>query len=518
MRRRKGSSIDAGPNAGSGAVLDRRFAGPGGLALLILATLAVRLAWGAALGLGIDESYMVAAGRHLQPSYFDHPPLSWWLAWGAARVFGSEAAIVVRLPFILLFALTTFLMYRLTAAAFGVAAGFWAAAALNLAPVLSVTAGSWVLPDGPLLAALLAATLCLRAALRTRGAAAWGWWLGAGGGAGLALLSKYSALLTIAGALAYLVTDPEGRRWLRRPHPYMAGLLALVLFLPVIVWNAEHGWTSFLFQGGRAGGHFAPFGPLLALGGAALFLLPWIWLPLLVCGGIALWRGPSDRERWLFLCLAAPPIVFFTFVALWSRVLYHWAAPGYLMLLPLLGEAIARRQREGRSVRAWFAATAALLLVGLALVASEVRFAWLPGLADGRLLGRDPAVDAIDWTSLRDDLDRRGFFDRPGLVVGAVRWLDAGKIDYALGGEVPIVCLGPDPRQYGLAAPLRDYAGSDVLIAAPHRSLDSIRAEFGSSFDAIEPLAPAWVLHAGRRALEVPLYLGRNLRVTGGNP
>ncbi len=98
--------------------------------------------------------------------------------------------------------------------------------------------------------------------------------------------------------------------------------------------------------------------------------------------------------------------------------------------------------------------------------------------------------------------------------MGAARWLDAGKIDYALGGEVPVVCLGPDPRQYGLVAPLRDYAGRDVLIAAPHRSLDSVRAEFGSSFDAIEPLAPAWVLHAGRRALEVPLYLGRNLRAT----
>ncbi|HEY1299368.1 MAG TPA: glycosyltransferase family 39 protein, partial [Stellaceae bacterium] len=144
---------------------------------MILGTAAVRLGFAAALGLGIDESYMVAAGRRLQLSYFDHPPLAWWLAWIAAHLAHSEAAIVVRLPFVALFALTTFLIYRVTAALWGARAGLWAAVVLNLAPVLSVTAGGWVLPDGPLFAALLGAALCLVAALSAQGRAAWGWWL-----------------------------------------------------------------------------------------------------------------------------------------------------------------------------------------------------------------------------------------------------------------------------------------------------------------------------------------------------
>ena len=71
------------------------------------------LAFGAALGLGVDESYMVASGRVLSLGYYDHPPAAWWLSWGAAHLFGSEAPIVVRLPFIALFALSTWLMYRL---------------------------------------------------------------------------------------------------------------------------------------------------------------------------------------------------------------------------------------------------------------------------------------------------------------------------------------------------------------------------------------------------------------------
>src|SRR5712672_3598152 len=176
----------------------------GGVAALIFATLLARLLFASALGLGIDESYMVAAGRKPQLSYFDHPPIAWWMAWGAAHLTGSESPVVVRLPFIALFAVTTFLMYRLTSALFSPEAGLWAAVVLNMAPVFGISSAGWVLPDGPLLAALLGAAVRLVAALRSDSRAGWGWWLGTGMCAGLALCSKYSAVLTIIGAAAFL--------------------------------------------------------------------------------------------------------------------------------------------------------------------------------------------------------------------------------------------------------------------------------------------------------------------------
>src|SRR5690349_22879463 len=110
----------------------------GGVAVLVLATFLLRLAFASALGLGVDESYMVAAGRKLQLSYFDHPPIAWWMAWAAAHLTGSESPVVVRLPFIALFAITTFLMYRLTSTLFSREAGFWAAVLLNLAPLFGI--------------------------------------------------------------------------------------------------------------------------------------------------------------------------------------------------------------------------------------------------------------------------------------------------------------------------------------------------------------------------------------------
>jgi 4-amino-4-deoxy-L-arabinose transferase-like glycosyltransferase len=493
-----------------------------GVAILIIATLAARLLFAAALGLGIDESYMVAAGRKLQLSYFDHPPIAWWMAWAAAHVSGSESAFVVRLPFIALFALTTFLMYRVTATLFDREAGLWAAVVLNIAPVLGVTAGTWVLPDGPLFASLLAFLLFSIRALRSEGRSAWGWWMAAGVCAGLAFSSKYSAILTLAGAVMYLATEPVSRRWLMCPHPYIAGAVTALVFLPVLAWNAEHGWISFLFQGGRAGGVLHPLGPLLAIAGQAAFLLPWIWAPLVWCGLAALRRGPSDREHWLLVCLAAPPIVLFTGAALWGNPLFHWAAPGYLMLVPLLGDAIARQRQTSRLVRIWLAGTAVFVSLGVVFVASEVRFNWLSGLTEELALGGDPSLDLVDWSSLRAEFENRGFLSRPGLVVAALKWHEAGKIDYALGGRMPVICLCFDARQYGLVAHPDDYAGADVLIVAPRRSLTDIESQFAGRFDAIEPIAPATILHAGRPAMGLPLFVGHRLHkspasdITGG--
>ena len=161
---------------GEGAAVAWLKSPAGAVTALILTTLVARLLFAASLGLGIDESYMVAAGRKLQLSYYDHPPIAWWMAWGVAHLTGSETAIVVRLPFIALFALTTFLMHRVTSALFDPEAGLWAAVVLNLAPVLGITTGTWVLPDGPLFAALLGVLFCLIHAVRSDGLR-----LGAGG-------------------------------------------------------------------------------------------------------------------------------------------------------------------------------------------------------------------------------------------------------------------------------------------------------------------------------------------------
>src|SRR5262245_19584883 len=117
-----------------------------GVIVLILLGTALRLTLGALLGLGVDESYAVVVARPVAWSYFDHPPLMFWIA-GAISSFGTWSPLAFRLPFIAIFALTTWLTYELGRSLFSPAAGFWTAAALTVSPVLSVASGGWVLPD-----------------------------------------------------------------------------------------------------------------------------------------------------------------------------------------------------------------------------------------------------------------------------------------------------------------------------------------------------------------------------------
>ena len=473
------------------------------LTVFVLLTTAVRLAFGASLGLGVDESYMVAAGRTLSLGYYDHPPLAWWLSWGAAHLFGSEAAIVVRLPFIASFALSTWLMYRLGVAIADPRAGLYAALLLNLSPVFGVTTGTWVLPDGPLDCALLGAVLCLIHALECGTLA---WWLGAGVCAGAAMLSKYSAMLTIAGAVLYLLTSRRHRQLLVTVKPWLAALLAALLFTPVLAWNAVHHWESFVFQAGRAEGwQLHPLAPLKTLGGEALFVLPWIWLPLMIVFFAALRRGPGAWRPWLLSCLALPPIVVFAAVSAWAsqRVLFHWAAPGYLMLFPLLGDAVARRLHQ-RAVRWAIAGTAGFVILGMGLVASQVRWGWLnPVIAP--VAPNDPTLEAIDWTSLGDALP-------PHVLIGVPDWRDAGKIAYALGRSVTTVCLNRDCRQFALTLPANRFIGSDFLILAPEHGQRAAQALAGA-FEQIVRLRDRSIDQDGRTLRNVAVFRGDRLLV-----
>lgn len=527
--------------------------------VLVGVTTVVRLLFAAATGLGMDESYMVSSGRVLGLGYFDHPPSSWWLSWGAAHLAGSEAAVIVRLPFIALFALSTWLMFRLGSLVADECAGLWAAVALNLSPVFGVTTGTWVLPDGPLVCALLGAGLCLMRATggtaRAHGLAGnpwhgedrarnlphrdgpdgqnhdghiqywrdprerWGWWAGAGLCAGLALLSKYTAILTIGGAFLFLAWDGLSRRgaagsdranrsWLLRPGPYLAVVLAILVFSPVIIWNATHDWTSFAFQGERAAGlRFRPLGPLEVLGGGALFVLPWFWVAMMWVGWKALRDGPASHR--LLACLAAPPIIGFALVAAWSghRVLFHWAAPGYLMLFPLLGQAIAARIGDPW-VRRTMAGTAALVLLAVTVIGAQTRWDILgPGLA--AVMRKDPTAEGVDWTSLRADLTARGLL-APGTLVALPNWRDGGKIARGLGPDVPVVVLNRDSRQFGLAHPTATAIGRDMLVLVAEHP-DQTAAILAPLFARWERLPDAPVLLQGRELRRIAVFRAERL-------
>src|SRR5947209_6021755 len=101
------------------------------IAIISIGALA-RLALAAAIGLGIDESYAVTVAQPVALGYYDHPPLVFWITALIERLGGGQSDVMLRLPFILLFAATTFLVHRLTRALFDDRAALYAAILLQI--------------------------------------------------------------------------------------------------------------------------------------------------------------------------------------------------------------------------------------------------------------------------------------------------------------------------------------------------------------------------------------------------
>jgi hypothetical protein len=490
------------------------FVGPTLIVLAVAA--ALRLVLAANLGLGIDETYTVATSRQLALSYFDHPPLAWWLVGLVRNLAQSESPFWVRLPFVALFFATGWMLFLLTRLVYDARSAFFAVLAVSCAPVIGVTTGTFVLPDGPLVLAMVSGAYCLARATLGPSEKEPVWWLAAGLCGGLALMSKYHGIFLFCGTGLFLLTSPAQRRWFAQPWPYLGFAIAVVLFLPVLFWNAENNWVSFLFQSGRGGpARLRLLAPLTVIGGQALFLLPWIWFGLVATGISALRKGPREPASWLLFCLAIGPIVTFTLVSLWSstRVFPHWSMPGYLMLFPLLGAAISRRWDDAAgTMRLWAKGSVALTTFALLFVSAAAHVGWPPAGIEALKRFRDPLVETATADNIRDELGKRGYLGKPGLFVTGLKWFNSAQLDYALAGALPVTCVCDDPRGYGVLAPADKFIGQDAIIVMPVVDERNIQDVLGSQFETIEPLGAVDMLRAGKPSVAMKLFLGHKLR------
>lgn len=456
--------------------------------LLMAAFTAYRLALAWWLPLIADEAYGVAVSRYPTLSYFDHPPLAFGFARAAAWLFGSEAEFVVRLPHVALGTLTSWLLFLVTRRAFASsAAGFWAVGAYTVAPFFLASAGTFVVPDGPLnVFALTALWLALPALSGERSLPAWRWAL-AGLAFGLALLSKYTAFLFGASVLALLLAAPAGRRELGRPGPWLAGLTALACLAPVLIWNWQNGWASFGFQSNRAvTGGLNPLNFVLIQLGQAAYILPWTWgaaLLLLVRGITA-----SDARR-VFSVMAAPPIIIFGIVGLFtSEPLSHWAMPGFLFAFPLIGHwcatALSAWPRLRRGALAGSAALTCLLGLAVAWQTSTAGFTRAIGVD----VERDFDWTFLSWDALKRDFEARGILSDEQAFIVSTSWNTAGKSAHAVGPSIPAApplsearhfAHGTDPR---LAGRTRGYLVEATWPADVEPTLARLRESAAARF------------------------------------
>jgi hypothetical protein len=287
-------------------------------------------------------------------------------------------------------------------------------------------------------------------------------------------MSKYQAGLFCVSALLVLLTTKSGRGELRTAGPWVAAALAILALIPVLVWNMDHEWASFVFQSARGmvtdERLFHPENLAVTLLGQVGYVWPLVWLVAIMC----IWRGvrgaPSTPD-YFFALISAVPVVFFDLIALFSaHSLPHWSMSGFLFAFPLVGQWCSRySERRPALLKATFACAAivvSLLATGFALQARA-------GVFTRPFYDRAPKFDVnwqiIDWTALTDKANGNALKDANAYVV-ASNWMQAARIAHALGPDIPIEVLPGDPRHFQYMADKRLNARSHGFFVVALKS------------------------------------------------
>lgn len=341
------------------------------LGFLTVLTL-VRLVAAAIVPMTEDEAYYRLWSHSIDFGYFDHPPMvAWWIA--AGQWILGDTALGARVLAVSATTLTSFLIYQIAREchlSFGTAtrAAIWYNATL-----LVGFGGQLIVPDGP---STLFWALTLFCLLRARDGATV-WWLAAGVSAGLAVLSKYSALFLAPGCLFWLASSAEGRRKLASPGPWVCAACAVAIASTNVIWNAAHHWVSFEKQFGRAApDHLTLKHVAELIATQAVLLNP--FLTLFAISGIRL--GLQNRIRpldglWMLTAFTLPFAIYLVVHSLHAGVQGHWPAPLYPGLSVLAAAAAGGSERwrkiSRRSLAPAGGAIAALVLVHLMWPATD---------------------------------------------------------------------------------------------------------------------------------------------------
>ena len=332
---------------------------------------AIRLWYGATHNLVQDETYYWQWSRFLAPSYYDQGPGIAYVIRLSTLLFGSGPLGVRALPTVLS-GFTGLFVFWTARRWLGNLPALFSLLLLSVAPLFAI-GGVLATYDGPQVFCWAAAMLSLSWTVKENKVG--GWYL-TGTLVGLGLLCKLTMLLFAPGVLLFLLFSPASRKWLLSPHPYLAFGIALLLFAPVVVWNAQHSWAGVLHVTtlGNRSRDAAPgrwFGEFL--GGQALALSPAFWM----CELIALWNLAravwQKRTVWnvsheagrFLLAFAAPTLLVCFTVALRSKQEVNWPAPAHLAGLMVLSAwfAWAWNGANKASARKWIGAGVAFSLL-----------------------------------------------------------------------------------------------------------------------------------------------------------
>jgi 4-amino-4-deoxy-L-arabinose transferase-like glycosyltransferase len=385
--------------------------------LVVTAAALLRVIFAMLIPLFPDETYYWEWSRRLSAGYFDHPGDVALAIRGGVSLFGATP-LGIRFGAIVSGWIAALATIGIARRLDGDGAAFRAAVVIS---VLPLAAAGLILatPDAPLLAATAVGLYCVVRALESEvsSAASLGWWTATGVALGAAFSSKYTSIFLPVGVVVAILARSSLRQRLREPGPYVACIVATLVFAPVLVWNAQHEWISFLFQVKH--GLAKPQGSALRaawrhegdfFGGQAGLASPILFVLLAMATYRALrpsryasgageaaamsrdGRRGNDRTdiRFVLGVVTVVSFGFFIYSALRQRVEPNWPAPAYIPAIVLL------------ATTAWGTAATRWLRIGVGFAAFMSLVIYVQGLVPILPLAprKDPIARAFGWKEM----------------------------------------------------------------------------------------------------------------------
>ncbi|HEV3170330.1 MAG TPA: glycosyltransferase family 39 protein [Actinocrinis sp.] len=386
----------------------RRVAAVTAIAVLVHAAVLTRYGW---FG---DEFYYVICGRHPAWGYADQPPLTPLLARLAAAIPLDDGLPALRALAVACQAGCIVLTAVLTAELGGRRrAQLIAAGAIAACPVFvgaSLLFGTTVTDQLFWVAVLVLVARALRVGT-TRA------WLLAGLVAGLGLENKSTLAVLLAGigvGLALL-----RRAVLRTRGPWLAAVLAALIEVPNLLWDAQHRWVNLSMTRSLAHKSGGPLGsllvqlPELAIAGAGILLIA-LWIL-----GIRHLNGAEQRaHRWI-LSAAVVAVVLFTV----SGGKAYYPAPALTGLFAA-GAVRVERSDSSRGRRAW-----PTLIVISATTSVLTLLPVLPPQAANKIRALNPDVmDTYGWPQFVTEVAQATKTIPPGVPIFTSSYEEAGAL------------------------------------------------------------------------------------------
>ena len=272
----------------------------------------------------VDEAYYWEWSKHLAFGYYSKPPMIAWVIALFTSICG-DSILCIKLPTLLLYPITTIVIYLVAKELFDRKIAFWSGVAFITLPSVSIS--SLIISTDVLLLLFWSLTLLLfLKALKTDH---WGYWIAAGISAGAGLLTKYTMILFVISVVLYAIF--LNRALFKNIKLYATMLIAALIYLPNLIWNAQHHFITFVHTKNlseiEAKSHFhfnklieflssqfLVFGPVFFAALLYLFIRPYL---------------KEDRYKTLYI-FSVPFLLVISFQAFLSKALANWAAPTYV--------------------------------------------------------------------------------------------------------------------------------------------------------------------------------------------